>query len=263
VTLPVTGPIVSGYRTTKCIDDLGHSATNGTPIVIWDCNSTPEQNFTVEADGTIQVKGKCLDIYREQKKSRVELYTCKPAGSNANQIWQQAGTTLVNPASGKCLADPRFNTTDGTQLIIHTCNGARNQDWTLSAAATPFLYWTDDYFSVGQSAISEASLDGTSPQTIVTGLDDPDGVAVDGSHIYWTNLGNTYANGGNGTISEANLDGTSPQTIITGGEPYGIAVDGSSLYWGDASSGTIHRASLDGTSTVTIVTGQGDPLLTA
>jgi Ricin-type beta-trefoil lectin domain/Domain of unknown function (DUF5050) len=256
VTLPVTGPIVSGYRTTKCIDDASHSAANDSPIVIWDCNSTPDEYFTAEADGTIQVKGKCLDIYRDEKtnKAPVELYACKPAGSDANQIWQLAGTTLVNPVSGKCLDDPRFNTTDGTQLIIYTCNGGPNQDWTLSAATTPFLYWTDNYTSVGQSAISEASVAGTSPQPIVTGLDDPAGIAVDGSHIYWTDLGNNH----DGTISEANLDGTSPQTIITGGEPFGIAVDGNVLYWTDLDTGTIRETSLDGGGTWTIVTGQGD-----
>ena len=257
VTLPVTGPIVSGYRTTTCIDDLGHSAANDTPIGIWDCNSTPDEYFTAEADGTIQVKGKCLDIYRDEKtnKAPVDLYACKPAGSDANQIWQQAGTTLVNPVSGKCLDDPRFNTTDGTQLILYTCNGGRNQDWTLSAAATPFLYWTDDEFgSVGQGAISEASLAGTSPQPIVTGLDSPGAVAVDGSHIYWTD---------DGRISEANLDGTSPHTIITGGEAFGIAVDGNVLYWTDFATGTIRGTSLDGGGTWTIVTGPGDPFALA
>jgi Ricin-type beta-trefoil lectin domain-like len=39
--------------------------------------------------------------------------------------------TLVNPVSGKCLDDPRFNTTDGTQLEIYTCNGGANQQWKL------------------------------------------------------------------------------------------------------------------------------------
>ena len=38
---------------------------------------------------------------------------------------------LVNPASGKCLDDPASNTTNGTQLILYTCNGGSNQQWTL------------------------------------------------------------------------------------------------------------------------------------
>ena len=40
-------------------------------------------------------------------------------------------STLVNPASGKCLDDPRFSTTEGTQLEIYTCTGGLNQQWQL------------------------------------------------------------------------------------------------------------------------------------
>ncbi len=138
LTLPATGPIVSGYHMNKCIDDLGDSARNKTPIVMWDCNSTPEQNFTLETDGTIQINGKCVDIFRDQKKNRapVDLYTCKPSGHNANQLWEAVGNTLVNPVSHKCLDDPRFNTTNGTQLVIYTCNGGRNQDWMLPTGSS-------------------------------------------------------------------------------------------------------------------------------
>ena len=41
------------------------------------------------------------------------------------------GGTLVNPLSGKCLDDPRYNTTDGTHVEIYTCNGGLNQQWVL------------------------------------------------------------------------------------------------------------------------------------
>jgi hypothetical protein len=33
--------------------------------------------------------------------------------------------------SGKCLDDPGFNTADGIQLEIYTCNGGTNQQWKL------------------------------------------------------------------------------------------------------------------------------------
>ena len=123
-----TGPIVSGDRPTKCADDSRGSAANDTPIVISDCNGSPEQNWTIAPGGTIQVNGKCMDIYRDKKtnKAPVELWTCT---GGANQQWKAAGGTLVNPVSGKCLDDPRFNTTDGTQLEIYTCNGGANQQW--------------------------------------------------------------------------------------------------------------------------------------
>jgi hypothetical protein len=128
------GPIVSGYNKTKCITDEGDSVRNDTPIVISDCTGGPEQQWTVEADGTVQVNGKCMDVYRERKYNRamVILYTCH---GSSNQQWEAVGGTLVNPVSRKCLDDPAYKTTNGTQLQLYTCNGGRNQQWVLPAAS--------------------------------------------------------------------------------------------------------------------------------
>jgi hypothetical protein len=130
-----TGPIVSGYRITKCIAGKGGASANDTPVVMSDCDGSAAQNWAIEADGTIQINGKCLDIYRDQKRNKapVDLWTCT---GRANQQWQARNGTLVNPISGKCLDDPRFNTADGTQLQIYTCNGGRNQQWKLPPTAT-------------------------------------------------------------------------------------------------------------------------------
>ena len=125
------GPIVSGYRATLCAADSGDSAVNDTPITIATCDASPSQNWTVTGTGTLQINGKCLDIYRDEKTSKtpVELWTCT---GGANQQWQAtAAGTLVNPTSGKCLDDPRSSTTPGTQLDIYTCNGGANQQWKL------------------------------------------------------------------------------------------------------------------------------------
>ncbi len=128
------GPIVSGHNATKCVTDEGDSVKNDTPIVISDCTGGPEQQWTVETDGTIQNNGKCMDVYRQRKynKAMIILYTCH---GSSNQQWEVVGGTLVNPVSRKCLDDPAFKTTNGTQLQIYTCNGGRNQQWVLPTAS--------------------------------------------------------------------------------------------------------------------------------
>ena len=129
-TEPVSGPIVSGYRATLCVADRGDSAVNDTPITIATCDASPGQDWTITGSGTLEIHGKCMDIYRDEKtnKAPVELWTCT---GGANQQWRATAGTLVNPVSGKCLDDPRYSTTPGTRLEIYTCNGGANQQWKL------------------------------------------------------------------------------------------------------------------------------------
>ncbi len=103
--------IVSGDHKPKCAEDPGNATANDTPVVISDCNGSAGQVWIVEPGGTLQVNGKCMDIYRDEKTSKapVELWTCT---GDANQQWKATNGTLVNPASGKCLDDPGFSTAE-------------------------------------------------------------------------------------------------------------------------------------------------------
>jgi hypothetical protein len=127
---PISGAIVLAHRKTKCADDSGDARSNGTKIVMWECNRSPAQNWTIATDGTIRITGKCLAIRHGEKTNMapIELWTCT---GGASQQWRPVSSALVNPISGKCLEDPSFNTTNGTQLVIYTCSGLRDQQWTL------------------------------------------------------------------------------------------------------------------------------------
>jgi YVTN family beta-propeller protein len=87
ISAETTGPIVSSYRATLCVADPGDSAVNDTPITLATCDGGTGQDWTVTSTGTLQVNGKCLDIYRDEKtnKAPVELWTCN---GGANQQWK-------------------------------------------------------------------------------------------------------------------------------------------------------------------------------
>ncbi len=126
-----TGPIVAGDATTSCVDNNNALATPGNKVQMWTCDgNTAAQNWTVAANGTLQIDGGCLDITgaATANGTLIEWWTCN---GGANQVWQAENGELVNPSSGKCLDDPGSNTTNGTQLILFTCNGGANQHWTL------------------------------------------------------------------------------------------------------------------------------------
>src|SRR5712692_6513475 len=113
-----------------------------------------------------------------------------------------------------------------------------------TGALVPHLYWTNFGAFPNTGTIQEGNPDGTGVTTIVTGQNDPYGVAVGASHIYWAG----DSGPSNGTIMEANLDGTGVTTLVTGlDHPAGVAVDASHIYWAENGSNTIMKANLDGT----------------
>src|SRR5215469_5062908 len=128
--------------------------------------------------------------------------------------------------------------------------------FTVTGAPVGHIYWASHGPS---SAIGEANLDGTGVnQNFITEPVGPEGLAVDASHIYWTDAIT-------GRIGEANLDGTGVnQNFITGPGgppgPVGVAVDASHIYWANPLAGTIGEANLDGTGVNNrFITGLGAP----
>jgi predicted aspartyl protease len=75
-----------------------------------------------------------------------------------------------------------------------------------------------------------------------TGAQDPQGIAVSDSGVFWTN------NNGNGTVMSVAASGGTPVTIAKAqANPLGIAVGPTDVYWTDYSqgaSGTIMSAPL-------------------
>ena len=126
-----TAPVgqVTGYQG-LCLDDRGALTANYNPIQVYMCNNTSAQQWTVGSNGTLQVFGMCMDVNGGDTANGtvVGLYTCNGTGA---QDWvAQPSGDLVNPQSGKCLAD-NGNGGSGTQLAIYDCNGASDQKWIL------------------------------------------------------------------------------------------------------------------------------------
>jgi hypothetical protein len=124
------------------------------------------------------------------------------------------------------------------------------------------VYWAD----VNVAAVWEAGLDGSNPTMVINDLNNGQGqccttgVAVAGSHLYWTDGQDPW-----GAVWEAGLDGSNPTQIISGQNlAVGLAVDSSHLYWTDpnggaSDSGRIWQAGLDGSNPTPIVTGHDYP----
>jgi hypothetical protein len=99
------------------------------------------------------------------------------------------------------------------------------------------LYWTTRY----GTSVDRANLDGSEQSPLVSGLEDPCGVAVNGSFVYWA---------GTLAVGRARLDGSGVERgflpTTHSFHSCGVAVDSDHIYWGDAGGPAIRRAPLGG-----------------
>jgi hypothetical protein len=160
---PEVGEII-GYKA-LCAGSSNFSAKNGNPIVLTGCNSNEDQQWTIAANGTLQVMGKCMDVVHHAKTdgAKLELWSCN---GRASQQWNYTVTHIgsgfiVNSASGQCLEDPAR----GTRLEIGKCqiSISRKQRW---SPPDPALY-EDNYIAVAGQWIEPKFVTGC-PETPTT-----------------------------------------------------------------------------------------------
>jgi hypothetical protein len=111
----------------RCLDISGANPANGTPAVIWDCHTNPNQQFR-RSGSALQVIGKCLDAPAGATAgTRVQIWDCT---GGANQQWTFNGNDTISGPAGLCLDVNGNATANGTAVILWTCTGAANQRWT-------------------------------------------------------------------------------------------------------------------------------------
>ncbi|MGN9911345.1 glycoside hydrolase family 27 protein [Phytohabitans sp. LJ34] len=126
-TNPPTTFRLRGEASGRCLDvNLGGSA-NGTQMLIWDCHTAANQQFTQNGQA-LQVLGKCLETPSNATSgTRAQIWDCN---GGANQRWTfNSNGTISNAQNGLCLDVNGASTANGTGVIVWSCHTGANQRW--------------------------------------------------------------------------------------------------------------------------------------
>ena len=89
---PTSGRALQVYSGSLCLDASGQGTTTGTMVITWTCNGQSNQQWNLNADGTITgvQSALCLDVTGGNvpagnvNGTLIELWTCN---GGANQQW--------------------------------------------------------------------------------------------------------------------------------------------------------------------------------
>ena len=124
---PPTSEPVGAIRgqNSLCLDLFAGWAIDGNHLQVFDCNESSAQTFTLAADGTLRVMGKCASAGRDRA---VRIGRCDDR--DAAQ-WRRDGQRLINDAYDDCLTDPSGGRRAGSGVRIIDCDGSASQRWSL------------------------------------------------------------------------------------------------------------------------------------
>ena len=130
---PATGAVKGDHG--LCVDAQGSQTADGTPIVIWSCDSSAGEQWTTGAAVSLRYGGKCLtDPQNGRAGTGMVLAGCH-GSANQRLVYQRNGEYVLT-ANGLCLTDPLGATANGTQLKITACHDAANQRWSIPGGTT-------------------------------------------------------------------------------------------------------------------------------
>jgi uncharacterized protein YvpB len=108
----------------KCLNVIDSNVQNGTPVVMWDCNGSQNQNWAYQNSKLVGLGGKCLTVFKDyfSNGTPIVVWDC---GAYNSQTWSYVNRNLIG-IDGRCI----------DVFDSNSVNGATVENWDCSATAS-------------------------------------------------------------------------------------------------------------------------------
>ncbi|MBM7091505.1 RICIN domain-containing protein [Streptomyces sp. S12] len=131
-TVTYQGVQVRSHNGGRCIAASGGrsgTVSDGTRLVIWDCEGGSWQKIDFRSDGTARMFGLCMDLAWAGQSNGTAIQLAQCNGGWAQKFEINSAHDLVNTEIGKCVDVVDNKKTNGAALQLWNCSGSDNQKW--------------------------------------------------------------------------------------------------------------------------------------
>jgi ricin-type beta-trefoil lectin protein len=113
----------------ECIDIPHQQTDDGTPLSLFNCHGSPNQQWTIANGQITGMSGVCLDVMGSAPNDGAQIIIVHCNGRSSEK-WTLANGQIVG-IGGKCLDVAGGSVQDHAMLIIATCTSSQSQQWSV------------------------------------------------------------------------------------------------------------------------------------
>jgi len=116
----------------KCVGTQNSKSENGTGLILTECNSNPEQKWTLTTQGALLlgINSKCIGTPNSSSSNGTGLIL-SDCNSNPDQKWTLTTQGALQGINNKCVGTQNGKSDNATGIILWECNGNPDQKWAL------------------------------------------------------------------------------------------------------------------------------------
>jgi hypothetical protein len=118
-----------GATNGKCIDIPQQNTADGTPMSLFHCHGSPNQQWTINNGQVMGMGGSCLDVQGSAAVDGAQIIVVACNG-RLSQKWSFVSGQIVG-IGGKCIDTSGGGSLDHTPVILMACSSAPSQQWSV------------------------------------------------------------------------------------------------------------------------------------